>query len=205
MPTYPINPPATPAPKAVRFNAQSIVSASRSPFTGQRQIYVFPSNWWQIQVTLPPMKRHPYAEAWIAFLISLNGMEGTFLMGDPLGKNPGGTTAPKGSPHIAGAGQQGRLIATDGWTPSTWVMSQGDWIQIQNGLYKITSGNVVSSGTGAASFEIWPRLKLSPPDNTAILITNTVGVFRLDSNSQGWGWSEPQIETGLTFTASEAF
>ena len=21
------------------------------PFTGQRQVYVFPSNWWQIQVT----------------------------------------------------------------------------------------------------------------------------------------------------------
>jgi hypothetical protein len=204
MPTYPLDIPATPAPKAVRFNGQSVVSASRSPFTGQRQVYVFPSNWWQIQVTLPPMKQ-PAAEAWNVFLVNLNGMEGTFNMGDPLGKNPRVPAGSNGSPAINGAGQQGRIIQTDGWTPNKWVLALGDWIQIQTGLYKVTSNNIVASAAGAAQIEVWPRLKQSPPDNTPILFTNTVGVFRLDSNVNGWDWSEPQIAAGITFTASEAF
>jgi hypothetical protein len=204
MPTYPIDIPASPAPKAVRFNAQSVVSASRSPFTGQRQVYVFPSNWWQIQVTLPPMKS-AQAEPWAVFLVTLNGMEGTFNMGDPLGTNPGGSAGPRGSPHVNGAGQQGRIIATDGWTPNMWILALGDWVQIQTGLYKVTGGNIVANASGQANFEIWPRLKQPPPDNTPIIFTNPVGVFRLDGNTNGWDWSEPQIAAGLTFTASEAF
>jgi hypothetical protein len=205
MVTYPLDIPPTPAPKAVRFIAQTVVSASRSPFTGQRQVYVHPAAWWQIQVTLPPMKRHPYGESWISFLVRLNGMEGTFQIGDPLGKNPGGTGAPKGSPHVAGAGQTGRVVQTDGWTPSTWVLSLGDWVQIGTGLYKVTNGNIVSNASGGAALEIWPPLRSSPADNTPIIFTNTVGIFKLDSNQNGWGWSEPQIEAGLTFSASEAF
>jgi len=202
--TYPLDIPASPAPKAVRFTGQTVVSSSRSPFTGQRQVYVHPANWWQIQVTLPPMKRAA-AEPWISFLMALNGMEGTFQMGDPLGKNPRGSAGSNGSPHIKGAGQQGRAVITDGWTPSKFVLALGDWIQIGSGLYKVVSGNIVSDATGAATFFIWPALKSSPADNTAILYTNTVGVFKLDSNANGWDWTEPQIAAGITFSGSEAF
>jgi len=205
MPVFPLDPPTSPAPKSVRFNAQSVVSASRSPFTGQRQVYVFPANWWQIQVTLPTMKR-PEAEPWIAFLTSLNGMEGTFNMGDPLGKNPRGLGG--GAPRIAGAGQASTFLQLDGWTPSRNVLKTGDWLQIETGLYKVYAegaGNVNSDASGHTNCWIWPRLKRPPPDNTPVLYTNTVGVFRLDSNSNGWDWSEPALAAGLTFTASEAF
>jgi hypothetical protein len=67
------------------------------------------------------------------------------------------------------------------------------------------SGNIVSNSSGAANFDIWPALKSSPADNTAILYTNTVGVFKLDSNANGWDWTEPQIAAGITFSGSEAF
>ncbi len=202
MPTYPIDIPTSPVPKSVRFNGQSVVSSVRSPFTGQRQVYVYPANWWQIQVQLPPMKRAA-AESWIGFLISLNGMEGTFQMGDPLGKNPRGTGG--GSPHVNGAGQQGNIIATDGWPAGQRVLRVGDWIQIASGLYKVHTSDIVASGTGSASIQIWPRLKTSPPDNQPIIYTNTVGVFRLDSNTNGWDWTEPQIAAGISFSGSEAF
>jgi hypothetical protein len=203
MPTYPLDMPATPVAKQIRMQGNSVVSVSRSPFTGQQQTYVHPANYWSAQVTLPPMRR-AQAEPWFAWLAALNGMEGTFYLGDPVGKNPRGYGGAGGTPRINGANQAGYNLAADGWPVNQVVLKLGDYIQVESSLYKVVVHDVGSTATGSVSIAIWPRIRTSPADNAPIIYTNAVGIFRLASNQNAWDWAEGPLGQ-LSFSAVEAF
>src|SRR5260370_22810599 len=111
---YPLTMPAAPpGPKQIVLMQNFIVAESDSPFTAQAQIYEHQGSWWSAQGDLPPMKRAA-ASPWIAFLAALNGLSGTFLMGDPLGTAPLRTAA--ASPFVSGAGQTGTTLLIIGLT-----------------------------------------------------------------------------------------
>lgn len=85
--TYPIS-----LPTVVGFSAQaitpvSVVGVNRSPFTGQRQVYAWPGQWWDFSVSFPKMTVTNAGKI-AAALTSLNGQEGTFLLGPSLHKRP---------------------------------------------------------------------------------------------------------------------
>jgi hypothetical protein len=86
--TFPLSLPANPGFTDAVFSAQSVVAATISPFTLAQQVQKHPGQRWSIQASLPPMQRAD-AENWISFLLKLNGIEGTFLIGDPSGKKRG--------------------------------------------------------------------------------------------------------------------
>jgi len=146
------------------------------------------------------------AEDWIAFLASLNGREGTFLMGDPVNTTPRG--AATGTPLIQGGSQVGNSIATDGWSNSiTNILKAGDWIQLGSGLtstlHKMRQ-SANSDGTGYAVLEIWPGLRTAPADNAAITVSNAKGLWRLAENNQAYDMDLAEIY-GLNFSCVEAF
>lgn len=177
--TYPVTPPASPAPQRIELRAAAVTGVSVSPFTLQHQVYEYPGQLWQMDVALPPMRR-AQAEPWIAFLLSLNGRKGTFYYGDPTGRIPRG--AASGSPVVNGSGQSGQIISVRGFTPGvTGIMKAGDYIQVGIYLYRILQ-DANSDGSGNASLDIWPRLRLSPADGAAIITSNTVGVWRMISD-----------------------
>jgi hypothetical protein len=60
-----------------------------------------------------------------------------------------------------------------------------------------------SNGSGQVSLDIWPYIRTAPADNATVVVTNTVGRFRLASNSQNWNINEASIY-GLTFGGVEA-
>lgn len=201
--TYPLTMPATPAFRAIRWHAQSVVAANRSPFTLTEDVQVWPGQNWGAEISLPPMKR-PDAEAWIAFLLSLNGRAGTFYLADPTAKTPRGS-AP-GAPLVNGTQAGGRsTLATKGWTASqAGVLLPGDWIQLGTGssarLHKNLS-TVNSDGSGNATLDIWPSIRKEGAANSAAIVTsNCRGVFRLDVNVASWDVGEAQIY-GLDFSA----
>lgn len=80
--TYPLNTPTNIGIANITLSAENAVAISQSPFTFQQQIVAHPGQRWAASVSLPPMKRQD-AEYWIAFLLSLKGQVGTFLLGDP--------------------------------------------------------------------------------------------------------------------------
>jgi len=127
--TYPLSPPTTPGFRRAQFAARSVAGITSSPFTGQQQVYSWPGEWWEATAELPAMIRAD-AEAWIAFLASLRGVYGTFLLGDPAGKTPRGSAA--GAPaSVDGAAQLGSSLATLAWTASqSGILLAGDYIQI---------------------------------------------------------------------------
>ena len=201
--TYPLSIPSTPGFRSISWTRRSVVGANFSPFTGQRQVYAWPGQWWEVQVSLPPMKSET-AEPWVAFLTGLNGQEGTFLLGDSIRKVPRGVGT--GTPLVNGGGQSGYDLVTDGWTAGqTGILKAGDWIQLGTGsssrLHKVMV-DADSNGSGQATLTIWPALRSSPSDNAAITVNNTKGVFALAGNESGWDVDSSKIY-GLSFAARE--
>jgi hypothetical protein len=204
MISYPLSLPTTSGIMRVRLVANDVVGVSQSPFTAVQQVYRYTGQFWEADITLPPMKRAD-AEYWISFLLKLNGPFGTFLMGDPNGATPRGIAT--GTPLVNGAGQTGNELITDGWTTSqTGILKAGDYIQLGTGatsrLYKVLD-DVNSDGSGNATLTVWPDLRSAPADNAAITVSNTKTTFRLNSAQTSWDINEATIY-GLTFGAREA-
>jgi hypothetical protein len=204
MITYPLIMPAVSGPNAVTLRARSTVGMSASPFTGEQQLYAHQRELWEADIALAPMKR-AQAEEWIAFLLALNGMEGTFLLGQALNTAPRGVAT--GTPQVMGASQSGKTLITDGWTAGvTGILQPGDVFQLGSGgssrLHQLTQ-RADSNGSGQATLDIWPRLRSAPADNAVLTLANPRGVFRLASNDREWGIEVGQIYN-IRFSAIEA-
>lgn len=201
--TYPLSFPSV-GIRSMNIRARNVVGISASPFTGQQQVYKHQGQWWEAEVTLPPMKRAD-AEQVVAFLLSLNGVYGTFLLGDPANTAPRGVGT--GTPLVYGADQTGSELITDGWTTSTTgILKAGDWIQLGTGsatrLYKVLA-DANSDGSGIATLDIYPNLRQSPADNAQIIKSSPKGQWRLSSNDTNWSIDEASIY-GITFACVEA-
>lgn len=201
--SYPLSIPSTDIAK-IKLVANNIVGISQSPFTAAQQVYKYSGQYWEADISLPPMKRE-VAEYWISFLLKLNGSYGTFLLGDPIGATARGVAT--GTPLVKGASQGGNTLETDGWTSGvTGILKAGDYIQLGSGstakLHKVLD-DVNSDGSGNATLTIFPDLRTSPADNAAIVVTSAKGVFRLTSGQTMWDINEASIY-GITFGAREA-
>lgn len=202
--TYPLALPSHTGLRAIELRATNAVAYSRSPFTFAGQAFAHPGQMWQADVTLPPMKRAD-AEQWVAWLVSLRGQLGTFLMGDPIGETARG--AATGTPLVNGADQTGGSLVIDGATNSiTGWLKAGDYIQLGSGstatLHKVLA-DANSDGSGNVTLDIWPHIRTAPADNATVTVSNTVGRWRLASNESSWSVNEAAIY-GISFTAMEA-
>lgn len=201
---YPLSLPATPYPAAVTLRARSVVGVSSSPFSYSQQVYAHQGQRWEADIDMPPMSES-VADVWVAWLLSLNGQEGTFLMGDPAKLTHRGIGG--GTPLVNGAGQTGQTLAIDGCPLSTtgWLV-QGDMIQLGSGssatLHKVLA-DANTNGSGEVTLDIWPRLRSSPSNNAAVVITGCVGRWRLASNESSWSISRAK-RYGIQFVAVEA-
>jgi len=202
--TYPVSFPASIGFANLNIRARTVVGVNASPFTGQQQVYKHQGQWWEAEVSLPPMKRAD-AEQVIAFLLKMNGQYGTFLLGDKA--NPSTRGVGTGTPLVNGASQTGDELITDGWTISTTgILKAGDWIQLGSGsttrLYKVLD-DVNSDGSGNATINIFPNLRSSPDDDAVLTVSNTQGLWRLVSNETEYSIDNMSIY-GMTFACAEA-
>lgn len=165
--SFPLTPPSTPGNIRIAFTPKTVVGFGQSVFTGQQQAFAWSGQWWEAEVTLPPMS-DASAEAWLGFLLALNGPTGTFWLGDSVLKAPQGSAA--GSWTVNGAQTAGSTtLALHGGTGAFTV---GDWLQVGNFLHKVMQVN-------AGSVDVFPVLPLAYADGTAITITAAKGLFRL--------------------------
>jgi hypothetical protein len=184
--TYPLVLPSTLKWKTTSWDSEDRTAEIRSPFTGHGQALVWPYQRWTPTLTLVAMKRDD-AQDWAAWLRSLRGRSGTFLLGDPTRRLPLGQAATfPGTPRVKGAGQSGGSLLIDGAPASKegWL-KRGDLVQLGAGasarLHEISEG-VNTSAAGEAALELWPDLRESPADDSAIVLANPVGVFNRTSD-----------------------
>lgn len=183
------------------MGAATAVSISRSPFSYVSQVQQFAGQIWFADITLASMNRAS-AEAWISFLLKLNGRQGTFLLGDPSKATPRGSVP--GTPLVNGGSQSGQTLVTDGWTAGqTGVLKKGDMIQLGQRIYSVLD-DVDSDGSGNATFDIWPRLRESPSDNSSVITSSCVGLFRLTNNSNTIYNANADLNYSISFSAEEA-
>jgi hypothetical protein len=203
--TYPLSlPVATKVIQSIELRAINAVAYSRSPFTFSGQTFAYAGQMWTADVSLKPMKRAD-AEQWVAWLISLRGQLGTFLLGDPMGATARGTAT--GTPLVNGASQTGGSLVIDGAATSvTGWLKAGDYIQLGTGsssrLHKVLA-DANSDGSGNVTLDIWPHIRVAPADNASVTVSNAKGLFRLSSNEQSWSINDTAIY-GITFGAMEA-
>lgn len=201
--TYPLSLPTITGIANIVITARNSVAVATSPFTLTTQVMQHQGSRWEASVTLPPMKRAS-AEEWIAFLISLNGAYGTFLLGDPMGATArGSASTAAGTPLVNGGSQTGSTLNIDGApNNATGYLKAGDYIQVGTNLYKILA-DANSNGSGQVSLDIWPRLRSSPADNAAVVVAGAKGLFRLSSSDASFSIDNASVY-GINFSAVEA-
>ena len=174
--SYPVSTPTDIGIADIQLSATNAVAVSKAPFTFATQVHAYSGEMWSASVTIPTVRKE-LAEPWVAFLLSLRGQYGTFLLGDPNRTTPQGTAS---SASITGStGDRSVTVSMVG------TLLAGDYIQLGSGssarLHKVL---VDKSGSG--TLEIWPALRSNYSSSSATL-TNAKGVFRLASNSTQWG------------------
>ena len=187
--TYPLAFPTT-GVSSVRLMARNVVGSTLSPFNLKQQVVRHQGARWEADITLPPQKRAE-AEVWISFFMKLYGPYGTFLLGDPNAATPRGSagTTP-GTPVVNGPSQTGNERDIDGLPTSvTGYLKAGDYIQLGTGtdtqLYKVLD-DVDTNASGEGTLTVWPDLRTSPTDGSAVTVSNARGLFRLNTSTKDW-------------------
>lgn len=201
--SYPLALPTSIGIANITLSANNAVAISQSPFTFKQQIVQHAGQRWTASVSIPPVRRD-LAEPWVSFLLALGGPVGTFLLGDPNAKVPQGVSATfLGTPIITN--QSGNSITVTGASlnKTNWLVV-GDYIQIGTGssatLHKVLS-SVNTNASGQAVLDIWPAIRGTR--SGSIVVNNTVGLFRLQSNSSSWSINDASVY-GISFDCVEA-
>lgn len=194
--TYPLTIPSISHIRDTEWDPVTMVGRTQSPYTGQSQTYVWPGQWWAVRFSLIPLndaKQSNAAGLWEAFMLSLNGQQGTFRFGDPSRKTPRGTIS--GSPLQVGS-SAAALSTVLPITNGTGQFAVGDWLQVGNNLHRVI--NIIDSG----HVDVWPRLRSAYAAGTTITYTNPLGLFQLRSNSMKWNTDVAKFH-GITIDAVE--
>ena len=162
--------PLTPAPSAIKIQSYQPTRVSishnlrRSVRTNGAQRWVVTADW----VGLTRAQFAPIQ----AFVLAQRGQWDTFTAALPAHKLPQGVAT--GTPLVNGANQQGRSLATRGWTANlAGVMKAGDFLGIagQTKVYMVTA-DANSDSTGSATLAIEPALLMVPSDSANLAVRN---------------------------------
>lgn len=201
--TYPLTLPTHTNVRNIELRAINAVAYGMSPFTFSGQAHAYQGQMWQVDITLPRMRRAD-ANIWIAWLVSLKGQSGRFLIGDPTCTSPQGlANTSLGVPVITS--QTGGSIDVTGASPSKagWLLA-GDYIQIGNAsaatLHQVLQ-DASTDASGNVTLDVWPDVRGTRSGN--IVVQNPVGNFRLSTNEQSWSVDEAATY-GISFGGREA-
>lgn len=190
--SYPLTIPSYTGVRSLELRMVNSVAINTSPFTFSQQVQQYAGQMWQADISLPTMD-YINAAKWFAWLGSLNGQRGTFLLGDPRRCTARGTAT---SATITGSAGDSSVSVT-----MTGTLLAGDYFQLGSGasarLYM-----VLEDRNGSGTMEIWPALRSAASAATATLATPR-GVFRLSSNEVVRSADEIG-RYGITFGAMEA-
>jgi hypothetical protein len=199
--------PATPGPASAEIGMSDAVAVVTSPFTRQEQTQQWSGgDFWDATVTLPPMT-NAKAAAWRAFLADLRGRLNVLQLFDPSAWAT--LDHPVGAPVVNSSVDSYNLpmtttLITRGWTVNApRLLLPGQQFQIGYRLHMVIDAPVASDSGGNATFSIWPSIRETPADGTAINLAKPQGLFRLASNRRAIQWS-PQRLTTLSFKCVEA-
>ena len=156
--SYPLSLPTHTGIASIELRAVNAVAYSQSPFTFAGQSHAYAGEMWQADISQPAMKRAD-AEQWIAFLMSLRGQYGTFLLNDPTGTSTRGTAT---SATITGsAGDRSVTVAMTG------TLKAGDYFSLGTGV-NTRLHKVLADKTNGGTLEICGGLVTAPDSERSL-------------------------------------
>lgn len=167
--------PGTPKPRDVSWKLMQPTQLNVSQWTGRRQAIASGRGWWECNLTLPPIVGRSNFNPWRVFLAQARGGANEFQV--PIDATPqlaGATTA-----AVDGAGQTGRSLNCDGFPVSTTVLEAGQFVTINDQLLQLTS-DIISNGSGEASINFEPLIRVSPDDNATVEFRNPYALMYLN-------------------------
>jgi hypothetical protein len=191
--SFPLSLPTSIGIESIELRAMNAVATSESPFTYKQQIHAHQGQRWEASVTVASGIRRDLAAPWKAFLTSLKGQQGTFLLGDPDYATPRGTVS-----ACTLSGSSGDESATVTMTGS---LLAGDYIQLGSAS-AAKLHQVLEDQTGNGTLEIWPGLRDDYTDAT-VTFNAAKGVFRLSTPMSSWSINNASAY-GISFEAVEA-
>jgi len=162
--------PTNPAPSALKIQSYQPTRVSLS-HNLRRSVRTNGAQRWVITADWVGLTRAQFAPIQ-AFVLAQRGQWDTFTAALPAHKLPQGIAT--GTPLVNGANQQGRSLATRGWTANlSGVMKAGDFLGIsgQTKVYMVTA-DANSDSTGSALLAIEPALLAVPSDNVNLAVRN---------------------------------
>lgn len=200
-------PSDVPVEKSAEFWLRTNTQQHLSPLNRDVQTLELAGAMWCSEIVLPPLAESEWRSL-SAFLAQLGGPAGRFYYGPPY---PARTArgAASGTPLVAGGGQTGRSLTTDGWTPSIQVLRKGDYVAFDTASggreLKILTADATANGSGAATLAFAPPIRSSPLDNAAIIVAAPTCVVRLADDDQGRLSYEEARQAGCALSIVEAF
>ncbi len=150
-------------PTSVTLTQSRAQQMTQSPFTKGVKIIAAPGAAWKASVILPKMAPGRGA-LWRGFFTRMDGMIGTFWMGDHGATTPQGTA--RGTGSISGAEGDTEVAST-----FSGSLLAGDYIECNKRLYI-----VANDATDGGPLKIWPPLR---DTGGTIQLENAKGTFRL--------------------------
>lgn len=119
----------------------------------------------KLAVGFPPLRSADKGRIFVSRVIR-GKTEGVRMEVPLLGFKPG---AP-GNPLVDGAGQAGRSLVADGFTPN-YTIREGQWFSLAHDgrhyLHSVDAG-VTANATGQVTLSISPMLRIEPDDNDVL-------------------------------------
>lgn len=198
--------PDTPAmrPASVEWSPAVLPEfLSRSAFNQYTQSQVLGAAYYVVKVTIGPRRRSE-VPAWEAFIAQFADSRNRVRLWDWRWEAPRGVGT--GAPLVAGAGQTGAAIATDGWTPSTaGILLPGDWVGIGAELRRVVA-QADSDAGGAATLQLDQPVRTSPADNLVISVVKPTSLFVCTTDKRSRGFiQEGARHRGPTLEFQEVF
>lgn len=200
--TYPLTAPvATEGVTSVTFYPTNATVISKSPFTYQGQVQSWGGQILSADVSIQNVMRDS-GESWISFLTALKGSKGTFLLGDPMASTPMGSATANVAINTAVSSGASSISIKNGTASKVGFLKAGDWIQINNRLYKNLK-DVTTNASGVATLDIWPDLRSAVAVDAVVTLLSPKGLFRLSSGSFEYSIDNSN-KYSISFTCEEA-
>lgn len=200
--TYPLTAPiSTEGVTSVTFYPTNATVISKSPFTYQGQVQSWSGQIITADVSIQNVMRSS-GEAWVGFLTALKGSKGTFLIGDPMASTPMGAATTNVAVNATTSSGSNTLAIKNGTISTTGFLKTGDWIQVNNRLYKVLK-DANTNSSGVATLDLWPNLRSAASVGTVVTLLNPKGLFRLSTGSFEYSIDNSN-KYSISFTCEEA-
>lgn len=191
--------PASPLPKEATPRLLDFGAVLTPPSGGAAQKLNRLGNRHSISVQTPNLMPEPHGRIWASKL--RQALREGAVMPFP---QPGLIIGTPGAPTVDGAGQAGSFLAIKGGAPG-YVVRDGQFLSVIIGgrryLYACTTDTTLN-GSGNATLPITPMLRISPPNNAIVELTQPMIEGFLSGNAAEWTHVIARTR-GLTFTITE--